>query len=1667
MIPAKKKTVIVVKEIKVDGPKKGIYVSRAVKEKEAIEGLSPTHKNTISSQQPIRNKDGSVVSRSVLGDPSVFEHIEQRLSNQNSSTDQLGRTSPMAISLFSIATARAAATRLQTATGRLMTVGSKRALTASQTQALLNPYAEPQTYLSTLKHLQDKSYKIRAQETSKESAMSEYLPVNERFSLNKEGKVMTRWQERQRAWKRIQTGIAKKLNAKGNSLLMATTDEYRAKVEEYDLLQAAIPPHERHGTSTWEMQLRGGGEISVPVGHIFSGLFCAVKDTRTPPMMVRKAKIVDHDRKKLSYIDETPAIKATRNRLHKSLEVMRPYDLNIYDAEALLLKTTDLFEWAQKSAKEAFDKKSENKNAAETAAASLIASLKAKHDHTSKIEPDGPAMTFLSPREVVFSSISDEIVHKTISFTNTGTTMLSYRWRVAPDKSQGQVTDITQVINNPSNKLRAHILSKERMCFFCNEDTGQALPGETVNTVFTFSNRTGGGGIMTQNWMLDCTPKCAVTIYSGSLSRIAIGGGGAGSEMSSSPGNNATAVSSASTSTAMLTSPLHVKLRSQTTVTDTTSHKRAMAENQLDRLSVRTFIQEIITQCVLRVRSPVTVEQIKYRRVEYFKNINGSLLCSLSDIYKEWLPIFINYDRYVMFTELYLKSKSFTRAVHSRLVELRGEKNYNEVESEESIQKRLKVRDTIFPFKKVEIFDEIDEEVLRCPWDVDMTSLLEQANGALLEAIEISEIEAESAARAAKEEKQRIKAIRMAEDSDYEEDEEEEEEDDENSKANKPLPIEHSLVKYAKALLSECKGKLGILMLRPLPDVSQYSRNALIRGLDMMDDIAQNSRRDAQLNPTDIIPPHGISLDNSEGIVAWTKLLQGEEEDKSSKKKDDKSSQKPKKNKEGSVATELQTVLYRRGLYQGLNNELLNACSEELFSAVDAALDGEAEYAIAGSVFHDLHKFGVLRADDVRGSSHSRSHSENRKPVVFLSFEGGSFLNKTAPSAFQETEVARNRAVSPIVQCAEYGASAIVLLYEDNYSSSVSGSEDTEKDKEHAMSMSEEDWSLVSAVPLIKTKLDSISQIAIDIAAKKAMRKKKGLPAPIAPPRYRVERCASMADLIASLTALSASSSVAVSSTDMAAGPIIPVLVLDTICHLSKLVPDEPKVQSDLSDDDEAPIVLGLHESIVKKEEKFKALAPRKMRMETNILGSKKEIECYTDVYTALVDLIATTEKSLGGTLWIDSNPKIFFHPKQSVLSRISPPGGRVLSQYIKQNLQWAFMMGLLAARNATELRALTDTATATATASGTEEEKQKEISPAALRFSRLFPMPAATLIPRFTVVLGGMARSDKFAVIDRLLDQIQTLIVVGELSLPFLALAGKVTLHKHLVLCADYREVCLHLNKKARMRGVRIVLPEDLIEGDEAPKATDRMKCFENIDPDSRDEGSEYEGEIRLTQLFVPPQSTIETPTDKHHNNKKLSKKGKDVLTAAIAAKSAVKPVDEKFTVSGYVLDVGPKTCRNIQDEVANSDMLLCWGAVGFCEFSGFQTGQKTLVKAAAKKARTGLVGSDSSGIEASRKPLQTVIIGQSTVEWWSRIVDPDGEKGGDLVRYGIVAYAVRDSTLTMAILGLCACPAISGVLKREPLEDEWMLDPPPPVIEEEEEEDDDDDDEEEDEDD
>ena len=212
-------------------------------------------------------------------------------------------------------------------------------------------------------------------------------------------------------------------------------------------------------------------------------------------------------------------------------------------------------------------------------------------------------------------------------------------------------------------------------------------------------------------------------------------------------------------------------------------------------------------------------------------------------------------------------------------------------------------------------------------------------------------------------------------------------------------------------------------------------------------------------------------------------------------------------------------------------------------------------------------------------------------------------------------------------------------------------------------------------------------------------------------------------------------------------------------------------------------------------------------------------------------------------------------------------------------------------------------------------------------------------------------------------------------------------------------------------------------------------------------------------------------------------------------------------MTIHGFVYDVGTATCKMIKDLAASTDLLVVWGTAGVCESSAFQAGQKALVTAASKrkppsaaeiaeqeaaanaaaaaaaaaKAETakGKKGAAAAkdeappeiekptagpGVDRMKFSAHSIIIGDSSVEWFTRLLDPDGDADGDLVGTGRVACTSRQSSLFAGLLGLYNSPILRNTLlrRRKPLESEWKYDQIKEERDEEEEEEDDDDDDE-----
>ena len=93
-----------------------------------------------------------------------------------------------------------------------------------------------------------------------------------------------------------------------------------------------------------------------------------------------------------------------------------------------------------------------------------------------------------------------------------------------------------------------------------------------------------------------------------------------------------------------------------------------------------------------------------------------------------------------------------------------------------------------------------------------------------------------------------------------------------------------------------------------------------------------------------------------------------------------------------------------------------------------------------------------------------------------------------------------------------------------------------------------------------------------------------------------------------------------------------------------------------------------------------------------------------------------------------------------------------------------------------------------------------------------------------FVAVIGGAKVSDKIAVIDNLLDKVDTLIIGGGMAYTFLQAKGRPT-GKSLVE-ADKISLAKKLIQKAAEKGVNLLLPQDHIVAAEFSPTADHMVC-------------------------------------------------------------------------------------------------------------------------------------------------------------------------------------------------------------------------------------------------
>jgi hypothetical protein len=141
--------------------------------------------------------NGTVVARSILGDPQTFAEIHSESQAEQKSLNLLPLSSHDDIKDEQPIKVKQA--RLQ------------QALLATNSEMLKDLANYPMEYIANLRSLQETMIAVKNQCLERSTTLVKFLPIYEQTSLNREAAILANWQERQRQWGRIQTHISRKV----------------------------------------------------------------------------------------------------------------------------------------------------------------------------------------------------------------------------------------------------------------------------------------------------------------------------------------------------------------------------------------------------------------------------------------------------------------------------------------------------------------------------------------------------------------------------------------------------------------------------------------------------------------------------------------------------------------------------------------------------------------------------------------------------------------------------------------------------------------------------------------------------------------------------------------------------------------------------------------------------------------------------------------------------------------------------------------------------------------------------------------------------------------------------------------------------------------------------------------------------------------------------------------------------------------------------------------------------------------------------------------------------------------------------------------------------------------------------------------------------------------
>lgn len=155
----------------------------------------------------------------------------------------------------------------------------------------------------------------------------------DKLAATHDERIMKKWENVHKQWDTLESKLAEKVGKDPSELTFNRTNQFRERMEEYMLLDKATPIQMKYGPEYWKMSLRDNSDYTVPIGNIFSGLFCPIKGTNMDPLEIIRKPQHSVSREKSSPHHSTRSwkdskmLKNRQNLLADKIHDMKPYNV--------------------------------------------------------------------------------------------------------------------------------------------------------------------------------------------------------------------------------------------------------------------------------------------------------------------------------------------------------------------------------------------------------------------------------------------------------------------------------------------------------------------------------------------------------------------------------------------------------------------------------------------------------------------------------------------------------------------------------------------------------------------------------------------------------------------------------------------------------------------------------------------------------------------------------------------------------------------------------------------------------------------------------------------------------------------------------------------------------------------------------------------------------------------------------------------------------------------------------------------------------------------------------------------------------------------------------------------------------------------------------------------